>query len=107
MDWYMIEFLHPNALKRFTEVMFPNIGIISLSTLHDYDVKKLYQFFDKEGIFLTTEMYNPNQWVFTISLYNGIVFGPTQESKKTREDIEFEGFLECFRILEKIIKDNL
>ena len=103
----MIEFLHPNAMKRFTDIMFPNTGVISLSTLGVYDIKKLYQFFDKEGIYLTVEMYNPFQWVFTISLSNGTVFGPTQESKPTREDIEFEGFLECFRILEKILKDDL
>jgi hypothetical protein len=107
MDWYMIEFLHPNALNRFKEIMFPNLGVISLSSLHVYDVKKLYQFFDKEGIYLTIEMYNPHQWVFTVSLSNGVVFGPTQESKTTREAIEFDGFLECFRILEKIIVDRI
>ena len=105
MDWYTIDYLHPNALKRFSEVMFPNIGVLSLSTLQVYDVKKLYQFFDKEGIYLTIEMYNPNQWVFSISLSNGTVFGPTQESKSTRDEIEFEGFLECFRILEKKMKE--
>ena len=38
---------------------------------------------------------------------NGVVFGPTQESKTTRDAIEFEGFLECFRILEKIIVDRI
>jgi hypothetical protein len=107
MDWYMIDFLHPSAFKRFTEVMFPNIGVISLSTLNAYDVKKLYQFFDKEGIFLTTEVYNANQWVFSVSLDNGTVFGPAHESKTNRDDIEFEGFLECFRILEKKIKDKI
>ena len=85
--------------------MFPNTGVLSLSTLHVYDVKKLYQFFDKEGIYLTIEMYNPQQWVYTVSLDCGIVFGPTQESKSTREDIEFEGFLECFRVLEKKLKE--
>jgi hypothetical protein len=105
MDWYMIDYLHPSALKRFTEVMFPNIGVISLSTLQVYDVKKLYQFFDKEGIYLTTEMYNPQQWVFSISFNNGAVIGPTQESKSTRDEIECEGFLECFRLLEKKIKE--
>jgi hypothetical protein len=46
-------------------------------------------------------MYNPKQWVFSISLNNGIVFGPAQSSKENREDIEKDGFFECFRILEK------
>jgi hypothetical protein len=36
-----------------------------------------------------------------------MVFGPGNESKTNREDIEFEGFLECFRILEKKIKDKI
>jgi hypothetical protein len=48
-------------------------------------------------------MYNPHQWVFSISLHNGIVFGPTQESKKTREEAEEDGFFECFRVLDKIV----
>jgi hypothetical protein len=106
IDWYVIEFLHPHALKRFTDVMFPNTGVLSLSTLHIYDIKKLYQFFDKEGVYLTVEMYNPNQWVFSIALDSGVILGPTQESKKTREDVEYEGFLECFRILDKKLKEK-
>ena len=101
MDWYVIEYLYPIAFQRFKDTMFPNVGIISLSTLGLYDSKKLYQFFDKEGVYLTVEMYNPHQWVFTISLKNGIVFGPTQESKTTREETETDGFIECFRILDK------
>ena len=52
-------------------------------------------------------MYNPKQWVFSISLQSGIVFGPTQESKFTREETETEGFTECFRILDKKLKDAL
>lgn len=107
MDWYVVEYLYPNAFKRFTDVMFPNVGVLSISTLGLYDSKKLYQFFDKEGVYLTIEMYTPSQWVFTISLRNGVVFGPTQESKITREETETEGFTECFRILDKKLKDML
>ena len=102
MDWYSIEYLFPKAFKRFAEVMFPNVGLLSLNTLEFYDTKKLYQFFDKEGLYLTLEMYNPNQWVFSISLHNGVIFGPTQNSKPTREETELGGFLECFRILDKM-----
>ena len=107
MDWYSIEYLFPKAFKRFAEVMFPNVGLLSLNTLEFYDTKKLYQFFDKEGVYLSIEMYNPHQWVFSISLHNGIVFGPTQESKKTREEAEEDGFFECFRVLEKLIVAKL
>ncbi len=107
MDWYTIEYLYPNSFGKFIKTMFPNVGVLSLSTLECYDTKKLYRFFDKEGVYLTIEMYNPHQWVFTISLQNGIVFGPTQESKLTREDIECDGFNECFKILDKILRDKI
>jgi len=86
--------------------MFPNVGVLSLNTLEFYDNKKLYQFFDKEGIYLTLEMYKKNQWVYSISLHNGIVLGPGQESKPTREECEIDGFLDCFKLLDKIIKDR-
>ena len=86
--------------------MFPNVGVVSLNTLEFYDNKKLYQFFDKEGIYLIIEMYKKNQWVFNISLYNGFVLGPGKESKATREESEIDGFVECFKILDKIIRDR-
>ncbi len=81
--------------------MFPNVGVISLSTLTFFDEKKLYKFFDKEGVYLNVEMYNPNQWVCSISLENGMVFGPTQDSMANREEVETIGFFECFKVLEK------
>lgn len=81
--------------------MFPNVGIISLSTLEYYDLKKLYYFFDKQGIFLTIEMYKKNNWLYTISFQNNAILSPSQESKTSRESCEREGFLECFKILEK------
>jgi hypothetical protein len=104
MDWYTIEFLFPESFQRFTETMFPNIGIPSLSCLHLYDIKKLYKFFDNEGIFLTIEAYNSHHWVYTISLENGICFGPGCVSASSRFDIEVEGFSECFKILDKKIR---
>ena len=106
MDWYTIEFLYPLSFKRFTEKMFPTVGILSLSTLCHYDMKKLYYFFDKEGVYLTTEMYKPSQWVFSISLNNGIVFGPMQDSRLTREDCECDGFVECFKVLDRKLRDK-
>ena len=68
MDWYVIEYLFPSAFKKFKETMFPNVGVLSLVTLELYDNKKLYQFFDKQGIYLNIEMLNLYQWVFSISL---------------------------------------
>lgn len=101
MDWYTIEFLYPESFKKFVQFMFPNVGLLSISTLEYFDIKKLYKFFDKEGIFLTIEMYNPHQWVFNISLGNGIVFGSFKESKSNREETECDGFHECFKLLDK------
>ena len=49
IDWYSIEYLYPSSFKKFTNIMFPNVGVLSLSTLEFYDTKKLYYFFDKEG----------------------------------------------------------
>ncbi len=107
MDWYVIEYLYPTAFNKFKATMFPNVGVLSLSTLGLYDSKKLYQFFDKEGIFLTIEIYKPSQWVHTISLKNGIVFGPSQNSSSSREECENDGFLECFKTLDKIMKEKI
>jgi hypothetical protein len=55
---------------------------------------------------MTIEMYNPKQWVFSISLHSGIVLGPRQESKTTREETELDGFVECFKVLDNLIKDK-
>jgi hypothetical protein len=104
MDWYVVEYLYPNAFTKFKEVMFPNLGIISISTLECYNIKKLYYFFDAQGVYLNIEMYNPQTWFFTISLNNGTVFNPTQQSKESRESVEEEGFFECFRTLEKKLR---
>ena len=65
MDWYSIEYLYPSSFKKFTNVMFPNVGVLSLSTLEFYDTKKLYYFFDKEG----TIICNPDQQIRNIAKY--------------------------------------
>jgi hypothetical protein len=106
MDWYTVEFLYPVAFNRFKDRMFPNLGIISISCLQHYDLKKLYQFFDKEGVYLITEMCKPQSWVFSVSLSNGVVFGLGDSSKPNRDEIESEGFYECFRILDKKLREN-
>ena len=106
MDWYVIQYLYPTALNRFGNTMFPNVGVPCVSVLEFYDIKKLYHFFDKQGIYLTVEMITRDMWVYTISLDNGKVVAPCQDSKKRREDIEVEGFYECFRLLESKLRNN-
>jgi hypothetical protein len=81
--------------------MFPNVGVPCIASLNLFDNKKLYKFFDENGVFLNIEMYSKNQWVFTISLNNGFVIGNGVNSKSTREEIEIDGFRECFKMLEK------
>ena len=105
MDWYTIKYLYPDAFERFAKSMFPNTGIVSLSTLYYYDTKKLYYFFDKEGMYLLIERYNKSIWNYTISLHNGVSLGPGENSKKSREECEEEGFLHCFKMLDKCIRD--
>lgn len=104
IDWYVIEYLYPESFKRFTNTMFPNVGVISLSTLNNYDIKKLYLFFDKEGFYLNIERCCPHQWVYHISLDNGVVFGNGKSTCYTREDIEVDGFTECFKLLDKKLR---
>ena len=101
MDWYTIEYLYPLSFKKFKEMMFPNTGIISLTVLENYDLKKLYHFFDKMGVYLIVEKFKYDQWVHTIST-NDVVLGPGNFNT-TREGTEEEGFTECFKILEKTL----
>ena len=68
MDWYVIQYLYPTALNRFCNTMFPNVGVPCVSVLEFYDVRKLYYFFDKQGIYLTVEMITKDMWVYTTSL---------------------------------------
>jgi len=101
MDWYFIKNNCPKSFEKFIENMFPNVGVPCVTSLNLFDDRKLYKFFDDNGVFLNIEMYSKNQWVFTISLNNGCVIGNGINSKPTREEIEVEGFKECFKILEK------
>lgn len=106
MDWYVIQHLYPKAYEHFVNKMFPNTGIISNSILKFFDIRKLYSFFDKEEIYLTIEMYNPYQWVFSICNNYSVTFGPFNGSKESRLEIEIEGFTCCFQTLEKKITDK-
>ncbi len=106
MDWYTIEYLYPRALDVFAKMMFPNVGLPCLSILHYYDIKKLYKFFDKNGIYLTVEMMTKNNWVYSISLNEGKIFYPCQDSQPNRESIEEQGFMECFGLLEMKLKPD-
>ena len=101
INWRKIQDECPLSYRRFSEVMFPSIGVLGLSTLYLFDPKKLFGFFDKEKIFLTIDRFGYNQWVFTITLTDGRVLCPHQESRNTREEIEIDGFMECFRIMEQ------
>jgi hypothetical protein len=103
IDWYVIECLYPNSFSEFTKMMFPNVGLPSLTILQYFDIKKLYKFFDKNGIFLTVEMITKNNWVYVISINDNKHIFSSKDSKQNRELIEIDGFNECFRILEKKI----
>jgi hypothetical protein len=85
--------------------MFPNTGVVSISTLVYYDVKKLYHFFDGEGVYLFVERLHKSLWNYNISLDNGICFG-LGTSRKNREEIETDGFMDCFKILDKILTEK-
>ena len=50
-------------------------------------------------------MYSKSNWDYCISLSNGFSFGPSKETKRTREEIESDGFIECFRFLEQKIEE--
>ena len=99
LNWKKIKEEFPQSYGMFVETMFPYVGVIGTSTLHLFEVKKLYYFFDKYGIYLTIERIGNSQWLYTISLRNGNVICPRQETRSTREEIELDGFFECFRIL--------
>lgn len=99
LNWRKIKEVYPRSYEKFVETMFPYVGVIGTSTLYLFDSKKLYYFFDKNGIYLTIERIGPNQWLYTISLSNGNVICPKQSSRESREEVELDGFLECFKIL--------
>jgi hypothetical protein len=101
MDWYNIKENYPKSFEKFVNYTFPNIGLPCITSLNLFDIKKLYKFFDDNGVYLNIEMYNKNQWFFTISLKNGCVVGNGNISRQTRDEIEIDGFGGCFKMLEK------
>jgi hypothetical protein len=101
IDWYHIKKTFPKSFEKLANQEFPNVGMPCVMSLGFFGLKKLYRFFDNNGVFLNIEMYNKNQWSFTISLHNGFVIGGGTNTKQTREEIEVEGFMECFKMLEK------
>jgi hypothetical protein len=102
MDWYIIEYLYPKSFNKFIETMFPNIGVVSVSTLKNFDLKKLYSFFDKQGIYLILEINHLNDWNFVVKKDNWIL-SDISITAKSREEIEEEGFTYCFKKLEENI----
>ena len=102
MDWYVIEYLYPESYKLFIETMYPNTGLVSLSTLKNFDLKKLYGFFDKQGIYLILELYNRNDWNYIIKR-NNIFLSDNILTRNTRDEIESDGFTQCFKHLESVL----
>jgi len=107
IDWYIIQYLYPESFKRFVDSTFPNIGLISLCVLSLYDIKKLYWFFNNEGIQMNVEMISKNKWIYTLSFDRGVTIVPTQLTKNTRQEIEIDGFFDCFRTLDKKIRESV
>jgi hypothetical protein len=106
IDWYEVEYLYPNAYKKFIKKMFPNTGIVSNISLIMFDQKHLYGFFDREGIFLNTEIVGSEaQWMYTIHI-NGVTIS-NNDSRICREEIEVDGFSKCFEYLEKHCSERI
>jgi len=101
IQWKKIKNNYPHSYKRFVEVMFPYVGVIGVSTLDVFDTKSLFFFFDKENVFLNVERMGSYQWIYTISLSDGRGSFPKQETRQTREEIEIDGFNECFKVLDR------
>jgi len=103
LNWKKIKNTYPTSFEKFVDTMFPYVGVLSVSTLDLFESKRLYYFFDKYNIYLTIERIGHNQWLYTISLGDGSVVCPRQSSMQTRDEVEIEGFTECFKILDKSI----
>lgn len=86
--------------------MFPNVGVVSISILKNFDIKKLYNFFDKEGFYLILELNQNKNWSFLLRKDNWII-GNQHETKKTRDEIEIVGFNYCFKQLEENLNSKL
>ena len=99
MDWYVIEYLYPESFKLFVKTMYPNIGVVSMCVLKNFDIKKLYYFFDKQNIFLILEINHLNQWSYNIKNNNWFICDNIV-IKNNREEVEEDGFTNCFKFLE-------
>ncbi len=106
MEWYIIEYLYPSAYKLFTDKMFPNIGLLSTTLLKNYDLKKLYNFFDGQGIYLNVEIILPQQWCYHISRKDNYYVKTGNKNFQTRESCEVDGFTNCFLLLDKKINET-
>lgn len=106
LNWKKIKEVYPQSYEKFVDTMFPYVGVLGVSTLNLFEIKKLYYFFDKHGIYLTIERIGPSQWLYTISLSNGNVICPRQESRGSREEVELDGFHECFNVLNREFSYN-
>lgn len=102
MDWYIIEYLYPNSYKKFVDNMFPNTGVLCISTLNNYDIRKLYTFFDNQGYFLILELDINKNWTYSLNC-NGWIITQYEQPKKSREQIEIDGFTYCFKQMEEHI----
>ncbi len=103
MNWKKIKREYPHSYKKFVEVMFPYVGVVGVITLNTFDVKRLFSFFDNESVFLNVERLTSYQWVYSILLKDGRGTFPKQESRSTREEVEIDGFEECFKVLNQEI----
>lgn len=106
MDWYVIEYLYPESFKKFIDTMFPNVGLVSITLLQHFEIKNLYYFFEKQGVYLTIEKCTPYFWVYNISTENGLAFGNTFSCNFTRDNIEIEAFTDCFRFLDNKLRNK-
>jgi len=107
MDWYSVKFLYPLSFDKLIKTIYPNVGLVSIITLESYNIKQLYSFFDDEGIYLITDLISSKIWVYNISTTGNKTTGMSKNSKATRDEIEIEGFYECFNILEQKIINSL
>jgi hypothetical protein len=105
MDWYIVEYLYPESYNLFIKTMFPNTGLVSLSLLKNFDLKKLYSFFDKQEIYLILELNMSNQWNYIIKK-NNTFLSANSSTRNSRDEIEFDGFMQCFKHLELVINNK-
>ena len=70
IDWYSIEYLYPSSFKKFTNIMFPNVGVLSLSTLEFYDTKT--DSLQQKNIWHEINSTEKAKWIDTIKSHSQI-----------------------------------